>query len=78
MWHFSIGYIPIVHSSSITVLLAGFLLSSHIKHYSPLSTNDWLYVPIKKNNHRGHHLFLLVVSAPLKNMKINWDDDIPN
>ena len=24
------------------------------------------------------HIFWLVVSTPLKNMKVSWDDDIPN
>ena len=24
------------------------------------------------------HVYWLVVSIPLKNMKVNWDDDIPN
>ena len=26
----------------------------------------------------GIYYYWLVVSAPLKNMKVNWDDDIPN
>ena len=67
--------------------LADPFIGQELEHFAMVFRSTfraWFLCPVMfhitqlKRGYEFQQIFWLVVSTPLKNMKVNWDDDIPN